>query len=271
MAGMMKKTAIGICGVVMAGSLFLDACGAYAADGMGKALSTPEVAAEYAMESLKELDLERFNACTDNYVDTYYNWIGVPVEAEYRVFSELQQPGVKFGKWKRRYEFSRRLSEKMMENLEWEIKDVQEDGDRARIEMEITNLNMADVMGKYEIQLLESMLEGSGTGIMQMLKDLSNIEADDGLLAVIESCDEEDICTLSVTATAYLENGGWKMHLDNGFINAFMGNINGDEYSEEIQKRVDELEKLNEEKLKDWADELEENMERWEETWEETW
>lgn len=260
---MMKKTVVGICGLAMAGGLFLNACGVHAAGGVDQTLSTPKEAAEYTMESLKKLDLEQLNACTDNYVDTYYNWIGVPVEAEYRVFNDLQQPGVKFGKWKKRYESHYKLSEKMMENLEWEIKDVQEDGDRAYIEMEITNLNMADIMGKYEIKIWENMLKSSGTGIMQMIKDVSDIAEDDGLLAVIESCGEEDMCTLYVTATAYLDNGGWKIHLGDEFINAFMGNINGDEYSEEIQRRIDELEKLEDEKLDDWADELEEKVNRW--------
>ena len=156
------------------------------------------------------------------------------------------------------------MAEKMMENLAWEIEDVKENGDNAEITMEITNLNMADVTGKYEIYLLENMLDSPGTGIGQLIKDISNIMDDDGgLLAIVESCDKNDICTLEVTVSAYRENGKWKIHLDDEFINAFMGNFNGMTYSEDVQKRLDELEKQQEEKLLDeWAEEYADDVER---------
>lgn len=64
------------------------------------------------MESLKDLDLEAFNGCTDNYVSTERNWIGIPVRREYKVFNELLQPGVETGK---RYEVNYRLAEKIVE------------------------------------------------------------------------------------------------------------------------------------------------------------
>ena len=55
---------------------------------------TPEAAVKSAMEALQALDLGTFNACTDNYVSTDRNWLGIPVERRYRVFNELQQPGI---------------------------------------------------------------------------------------------------------------------------------------------------------------------------------
>ena len=47
------------------------------------------------MESVQVLDLDTFNKCTDNYVKTYKNWLGIPTEREYQIFNELQQPGIK--------------------------------------------------------------------------------------------------------------------------------------------------------------------------------
>lgn len=260
----MKKLRTGLLGILLFGSILLSACGAHTTNKADEALLTARGAAEYTMGSLKTLDLERFNECTDNYIDTYHNLVGIPVENEYRVFNELLQPGVKTGKRKKRYEFNYKLTEKMMENLAWEIKDVKEDGDSAEITMEITNLNMADVMGKYEIYILENMLGSSGTGLTQMIKDVSNImDEEHGLLAIVESCDKDDICTLEVTVSAYRENGEWKIHLDDEFINAFMGNINGLSYSEDVQKKIDELEKLQEEKMDAWAEEFSNDVERW--------
>ncbi|MDE6212033.1 MAG: hypothetical protein K2M70_00960 [Lachnospiraceae bacterium] len=264
----MKRMKAGIFGMMILASLSLSACGAHAADKADRALLTAQETADYTMESLKTLDLEQFNGCTDNYVETYYNWIGVPVEKEYRVFNELLQPGIKTGKWKKKYEFNHKFAKKMTENLTWEIEDVKEDGDSAEITMEITNLNMADVMGKYEIQLIENMLGSTGTGLGQMIKDISNIMDDeDGLLAIVEACDKDDTCTLEVTVSAYRENGKWKIHLDDEFINAFMGNFNSMAYSEDVQKKLDELEKQHEEKMEEWAEEFADDVERRAEGW----
>ena len=260
----MKKLRIGLLGIILFGSIALSACGTHTTSKADEALLTARDAAEYTMESLKTLNLEQFNECTDNYIDTYHNWIGVPVEMEYRVFNELLQPGVKTGKRKKKYEFNYNLAEKMMENLAWEIKDVKEDGDSAEITMEITNLNMADVMGKYEIYLLENMLVSPGTGLGRMIKDISNIMDDEGgLLAIVESCDKDDTCTLEVTVTAHRENGKWKLHLDDAFINAFMGNFNELAYSEDVQEKIDELEKLQDEKMDAWAEEFSNDVEKW--------
>lgn len=262
----MTKLKVGICGVMIAASLGLCACGVHAAGTADDSLLTAREAAECTMESLKTLDLKRFNECTDNYVETYYNWIGVPIEKEYRVFNELLQP--KWGKWKEKYEFNHKLNEKMMENLAWEIKDVKEDGGKAEITMEITNLNMADVMGKYELSILENMIESDGTGLGQMIKDLSNITDDEGgLLAIIESCDKKDLSMLEVTVTAHRKNGEWIIHLDDEFINAFMGNIDAEEYSEDVQLKIEELEKQQDEKLDEWEEKFTDDVEKWMEGW----
>ena len=265
----MKIMKTGICGMMILAGLSLSACGTHTASRADKALLTARDAAECTLKSLKSLDLNQFNKCTDNYVETYYNWIGVPVEKEYRVFNELLEPRAKSWTRKKKFEFNHKLAEKMMENLAWEIEDVKENGDNAEITMEITNLNMADVTGKYEIYLLENMLDSPGTGIGQLIKDISNIMDDEGgLLAIMETCDKDDICTLKVTVSAYRENGAWKLHLDDEFINAFMGNFNGMTYSEDVQKRLDELEKQQEEKLLDeWAEEYADDVERQMEGW----
>lgn len=263
----MKRVKGTICGIAIAGAVGLNACGVYAAGNRGESYTAAETA-ECVMESLKELDLDRFNACTDNHVATYHNWIGLPVESEYRVFNELLQPGVKLGKRKEKYEFNRKLSEKMMENLAWEIEEVREEGNQAEIVMEITNLDMTKVMGEYELLLLDHVLESEGAGIWRMFGDLANImDEEEGLLAIVEECDEKDVITLQVTATAFLEEGQWRLHLDDAFINAFMGNIDAGEYSEDMQRQVREMEKRTEEKIDEWADEFADKVERWAEGW----
>lgn len=250
----MRQLKITICTVLLLGNICIGAC---ASNGRQEVSPTAKETVDCVMESLRAVDLGQFNACTDNYVETHRNWIGIPVGKEYRVFNELLQPGIKTGKWKKKYELNRELAGKMMENLVWEIEDVEEKQGRAEITMEITNLNMGEIIGKYEICIWENMIESTVTGPLQMLEDLSQIaDGQEGLLALIESCDEEDVYTSHVTVTAYQEDGAWRLHLDEEFINAFMGNINADEYSEDTKRRIAQLEEQYGEKLDEWEEEF---------------
>ncbi len=243
----MKMRKVKIMSAVLFSGFCLGACG-MSGDAKGKGAGTPEEAMQCTMESLKELDLDAFNSYTDNYVETYYNWLGIPVEAEYRVFNELLQPGLKKGK---RYRFHLQMAEKTVEGLEWEITDVREEGGNAEIDMEITNLDMTDVTGYYEIALWENMIASNGTGIWRMIKSMADL-ADGGeeLLAIMDA--QEDTCTIAVTVRAYQEGDDWKLHVENRFINAFMGNMMLGEYSEEITERLEQLEEEYEDKLAEW-------------------
>lgn len=248
--------------MTIAGGLFLSACGMHAEGAVTDSVISAEETVECVMESMKMLDLEQFNMRTDNYIQTEYNWIGVPVRNEYRVFSELLQPGIKFGRAQEKYEMHRNLYDKMLQNLRWEIKSVEEDADQAEITMEITNIDMNGVMGEYEMSIYENMLASEGSGFGQMIKDLFQIfDEENGLPAIINEYDKT--CTFEVSATAYRENGVWILHLDENLINAVMGNINAEEYSGEIQQKIKELEKLEEEKLDEWEEEFSENVEKW--------
>ena len=250
--------------MIRAGGLFLSACGAQAKGVAGGGMLSAEETTECVMESMKELDLEQFNMCTDNYVQTEYNWMGVPVRSEYRIFNELLQPGVKFGKVKEKYEFHHELYEKMLENLTWEIKSVEQDGDQAKISMVITNIDMNGVMGEYEMRIWENMIASEGSGFLQMIEDFSQMfDEDNGLLAIMNDYDQDATCTFEVTATAFRENGVWILHLDEELINACLGNMNAEEYSEEMQQKIRELEKIEDEKLDEWADEFSRDVEKW--------
>jgi hypothetical protein len=234
----------------------LTACGAEegAAD-----RQTPEKAMETAMESVQALDLDTFNKCTDNYVKTYKNWLGIPTEREYRIFNELQQPGIKKG---RKYKANKRFAEAVVRNLTWEIKEVQEEEEQAQITMEITNTDMSDAMGKYIIHLMEGLVNSEGTGIKQLIEDLAEIDYDKrGLALYVEEA--EGSYSQVVTVTAKKEQGAWKIQLNDAFINAVMGNLDAEEYSQEVQGRLDELEHEYEEKMDQWGEEFEDKVENW--------
>ncbi len=241
-------------------ALLLTACtGAKMEQGTQK--DTPAEAADAMMENLKELDLAAFNACTDNYVRTYHNWIGIPTQREYRVFNELLQPGIVKGK---RYKSNHQFAERIVEHMEWEIIDVRQEGERAEIDMRITNVDMGNVLGEYEISILESMMGAPGSGLGQMVGEMADLANEkEKLLSIMDDLDAADTWTTEVTVTANWEDGRWKMHVSEAFINAFMGNMLAEDYEEELESRIDDLMEEYEDKADEWADQFEENVEEW--------
>lgn len=222
-------------------------------------LSTPEEAAESTMEAIKTVDMNAFNASTDNYLRSHKNWLGITIDEEYRVFNELQQAGhVK----KKKREANLKFARKMAEELSWEIVDIREQPDTAEIDMEITNRDMRDVVGYYMIHAMEDMIESEGTGIRSLIRNLSEWDYDKtGILPYMD--DAKDICTIDVTVDAYKEGEKWKVHLDDAFISAFMGNFDAGEFSEEVETRLDELEDEYEVKMEQWGDVLGDKIEDW--------
>lgn len=239
-------------------SLCLMACASKAADA-SEVSGTPKEAMESTMEALKILDLKAFNNHTDNYMLTERNWLGVPVRREYKVFNELQQSGLKSGK---KYRWNKELAEKIVENLSWEIGEVREKDHAAWIDITLTNKDLTDVAGIYEINLLKGMIDSEGTGMMHMIKDISNLVNDGGeLYDIVDEMDQ--INSITVTVQAKKEDGKWIICLSEDFIEAFMGNIGGrlsdGEYSEEIERQIEDLESELERK----TEQIGENIERW--------
>ena len=248
---------------LMTSVLLLNGCGKKET---ASAPATPLETVECVMESIKDLDMETLNHYTDNYVQTYHNWIGVPVENEYRTFNELLQPRSKHSS---RYQSAYKLDQKIMENLIWEITDVREGSDTTEIDMEITNIDMSQVMGIYTAQILENMLESPGIGITQFVKDMSGLAmSKDTLISIIDELDDSDVITINVTVSAYQDGGQWKIHLTHDFINAFSGNMYTEDYAADIEYRIDELEGQLESKADQWAENIEHKVSKWAEQFE---
>ncbi len=256
MRGSIKRRKIGMAGkagaviLLVISILFLHACaaGQMGAETAGRECSTPEEAVETAMETLKGLDMKAFNACTDNHVGTHRGWLGFPVKEEYRVFDELMNTKGK------RYEANYNLAEKSLARMSWEIRDVKQKDDRAEVAMEITNIDMMKVLGKYEISELEYLANGGEFGAGQFLKGMlrmTNVIED--MAAIMDTLGEEDVITVSVTVRVYEESGQWKVHLDQKFIDALLGYGEAEKYPEEMQRRMEELTEQIEEGAEKWA------------------
>ena len=220
---------------------------------------SPEAAAESMMQSLKSLDLEAFNDCTDNLVSRDRSWLGFTTAEEYRVFNRISQTDLVKGK---RYEADLKFAETITENLSWEIKDVKRNGDKAKVYLAITNTDMTDVTGNYMIHVMEKMIASDDTGLKQLIKDLSGIEDDkDGMQPYLEAAKGDK--TMAVTVSAKLEDHKWIFHISDAFINGFMGNLNTEHFSKDVENRLEELEDQYEQKMEQWGDDFEDKVDNW--------
>lgn len=215
----------GIC-ILLAITVLLTAC---AGRTKGSKADTPKEAAEKVMCAIKELDLKTFNEYTDNYEGVGWNFSAFPVEKEYKVFKELLQPHLFES---RRYREKHRFAEKTVEELTWEIGRIQEEdgGKKARIELRLTNKDMAEAMERYTMWVIEDAVSDAGADAVSIIKDISLTvnKCDDDLIRFID--ETQNTKTEEVTVNAYKEGGSWKLNLTEEFINALMGNIDSEEF-----------------------------------------
>lgn len=201
---------------------------------------TPGEMAEQVMRSVKELDLETFNACTDNYEGWHRGLPGLFKGKEYKVFQDILKPHI-FGS--KRYKEKHRFAEKIVEELEWELGEVREEdgGGKARIKISVTNRDMAEAMERYTAWIVEDAIEDAGANALSLIKDISIAvnDCDDDLIRFID--ETRNTRTEDVTVTAYKEDGMWKLHLTDEFINALMGNMDSEEFEDELNQRIDEF------------------------------
>lgn len=222
----------GVIVVLFAAAVLVAACAGRAKDGG----NSPQEAAEQVMHSIKGLDLETFNASTDNYEGFRWDFIGFTAVKEYKVFQDLLQPHIFEGK---RYEEKRRISEKVVEGLTWEIGKVEEkDGGRkATVELTLTNKDIAQAIESYTAWLIEDITRDAGFGAVSLMKNIPSAMdgCGDDLIRFIDGTEEKR--TENVTVTAYQEDGRWKLHLTQEFIDAFMGDMDSvfaDEFADEF-------------------------------------
>lgn len=252
---LMKMFTVTLSFALLAAVFSLTSCGSKKSDADR---TTPEKAMEAAMTSLKEMDLKTFNECTDNYVKTNTNWLGIPIEREYKVFNELLQPGNVKGK---RYKAHKALAEKIVENLSFDIIEVEEEEKSAEITLSVTNKDLADAMENYAARLLEDMIESDGSGIGALFKNLWDLAWMDmgDLISAVDAADKMRTSTVKVRLTKR-EDGSWIVELNDDFINAFLGDTDSEFYSEDMEKHMESLEEEYEKKVEKWAEEIENKL-----------
>nr|WP_304056623.1 hypothetical protein [Enterocloster clostridioformis] len=145
------------------------------------------------MMALKNLDMDKFNAYTNNRQIMVTPWGTENVE--YTLFGELSdEQEVASDK-----ELAYQLDNEIVKNLSWEILDVAQDNDTAKIRLRITNLNM--------------------DGIFQ------RVETDSEMIKEIRKIPLSDTKTVELKLKAEKQNEKWILLIDIDFVDAISANI----------------------------------------------
>lgn len=145
------------------------------------------------MTALRNLDMDKFNAYTNNRQIMVTPWGTENVE--YTLFGELSDEleGVS------NKELAYQLNNEIVKNLSWEIIDVAQDNDTAKIVLRITNLNMEGIFQRVETD-------------SEMIKEIREIPL-------------SDTKTVELKLKAEKQNEKWILFIDIDFVDAISANI----------------------------------------------
>lgn len=156
-------------------------------------ISTLENTINDTMTALKELDLDQLNANTNNRQIMVTPWGSKQIE--YTMFGELSEKQYTDSGQELVYQLDREI----VKNLSWEILDIRQETNTAKIKLRITNTNMK--------------------GIFQ------RIEQDEELIDEIRKIPFNDIKTVDLKLKAEKQNEKWILLIDVDFANAVTADI----------------------------------------------
>lgn len=206
---------------------------------------TPEEAIHVAFTALKELDMDTFNACTNNRKGD-----------KYRIFSDLL---------KEKSQPYMPLAEALVANLSWEINSIEESGDTATANVTIGNKDFSDALGNYVADMICYVEEqySLGADLQVLIGDIvekarTNPEF---LVPYLEAC-QQDFYTDAVITLERVDNT-WQIQLDDSLCDSLIGYAGFDSFSEDIEPLLQTAEEFLQNNLKRWGIDLEENAGKW--------
>lgn len=206
---------------------------------------TPEDAIHIAFTALKELDMETFNACTDNQKGE-----------KYRLFSDL---------FKQKSQTYLPLAKAIVSDLSWEINDIKENGNTAIANVTIYNKDFSNAIGNYIADMIRYVEEQYSAGadlkvlVPNMIKDAH--KHPELLLPYLESCQQPYSAEITITLTC--TDDCWQIQLDDTLCDTLLGHAGFDSFSEDIDPIIEMTGEFLNNNLKRWGVELEENAGQW--------
>ncbi len=225
-----------ICGILVTG------CGADAAKHHAE---TPEEAIHTALTALRELDMQTFNACTNN-----------RKSEKRRMFSDLLE---------NEREAYLPLAQIIVEHLSWEINEIQENGDTATANITIRNKDFSNALGNYVADIIRYVEEQHQTGadISVLIGNIAKESRNNPelLIPYLETCDQE--CTVDLIINLTRVDETWQIQLDDTLCDSLVGHAGIDDFSKDIEPILQSAEEFLHNNLKRWGVEVEKNTHPW--------
>lgn len=205
---------------------------------------TPEETIDTAFIALKELDMDTFNACTNN-----------RAAGGYRMLSDLFSSQNK--------EAHQHLAQAMVEHLSWEINDIEINSDTAMADVTIHNRDFSDSVGLFIADLIYNVNKNQQEGM-----DLSSLiqntvdeakSSPENMLPYLQSCEKD--FSADVTITLKKTDDSWKIQLDDSLCNNLTGHLGTKNFSEHVSTQISAVEELLNRNLERWG--VEENTNQW--------
>lgn len=206
---------------------------------------TPEDAINIALTALRELDMETFNACTNNRKGE-----------KYQLFADL---------FKEKGSDYLPLAEALVAHLSWEINSIEESGDTAVANVTITNKDFSDAIGNCIADIIRYVEDQHSVGadlkilIGNIAKEAQNNP--EFLLPYLEECQRE--FSTDVTVNLAKVEDAWQIQLDDTLCETLLGYAGFDSFSEDVAPLIKSTEEFLTNNLKRWGVDLEENAGQW--------
>ena len=196
---------------------------------------TPEDTIHTAFTALKELDMDTFNACTNN-----------KMAGGYRMLSDLFTGSDK--------ETFQQMAQIVVKDLSWEIHSVTIENGTALADVTIHNKDYSDAVGMFVTGLIQDINQSQKNEVdfsalirTTIKKAKSDPEA---MLPYLENCQKE--FSTDMTITLKETDNGWQIQLDDSLCNQLTGYLNTENLSDHMTAKINAVEEL-----------LNHNMERW--------
>ena len=223
-------------------AMLVTGCGAGQAN---KQTETPEKTINTAFQALKELDMETFNACTNNKKGDKYILFGDLLKDKAQAYLPL--------------------AEAMVTNLSWEINSVEETGDTAVANVTIHNRDFSNAIGDYIADMIRYVEEQHriGADISLLIQNIIDeaLHNPELLVPYLEACTEE--FAADVTINLSRTNDTWQIHLTDSLCETLLGYAGFDNFSEDIEPFIKATEEFLNNNLKRWGVELEKHAGQW--------
>lgn len=203
---------------------------------------TPEETINTAFAALKELDMATFNTYTNNKSEGCH------------LFGDLSRRPSDNAYYS--------LAEAVVEDLSWEIHEVQINEDTATVNVTIHNKDFSNTMGIFVTDLITKISNNidENKSLKSLIHDSTKeaIRSPEVLLPYLQNC--EDSFAVEVSIVLEKTNDIWVIQLNDSLCNNLTGNLGSNNFSKDVAEKISAAEELLTRNIERWSITFEKNI-----------